>query len=372
MINKRIFVLLIILFIFSTGCIEGQSSTSQNITITHKTYGGFTVPEMQLQELTVNDTSVVFTTSDMEGRSRQIYEKPFNETDFNELVGLFERNGFFELEDRYTPQEGQPVVTDVGIVEISMAEENKTKTVTVDPYYSEYMPEGLQEIDSALLELRAYAVSISREEAEKIAAAWIESSPTYGFDGFGLKPEKYEILEAVPEQHILTYTFTSRHGGYGNRIGKMVTQALTPHSIEVTISDRNVSSAIIDGKWDELAQKPVEIESGDSGNITETEVNPVEDAEGNSKEIKYLILEEKTPWDQWYEEGNIEFIKAPAPSELIVAYYGTVYNIEVFDVKRVEGSDLYHPEEGIFYIAKVKENDFVKMKDLGWTDLSEF
>ncbi len=371
MINKRISVLLIVLFTFSIGCIEGQSGTSENATITHKTYGGFTLPEMQLQELTVNDTSVVFTTSDMEGRFRQIYERPFNETDFNELVDLFERNGFFEMKDRYTPQEGQPVVADVGIVEISLSEKNRAKTVTVDPYYSEYMPEGLQEIDSALLKLRAYAVSIPPEEAEKIAVSWIESAPTYSFDGFDLKLENHEILESIPEQHILTYNFTSSHGGYGNRTDQVVTEALTPHRIEVTISDRNVTSAIIDGQWDELAQKPAERETENSENTTEAEGNSTEEAEGNNKEIKYRIPEGKTPWDQWYEEGNIKFIKAPTPSELIIAYYGTVYNIEVSDVKRVEGSDLNYLDEGTFYVAKVKENDFVKMKDLGWTGLSE-
>ena len=55
---------------------------------------GFYASEMQLQVLTVNNTHVVFITSGMEGESKQIYEKPFNETDFEELVNLFERNGF--------------------------------------------------------------------------------------------------------------------------------------------------------------------------------------------------------------------------------------------------------------------------------------
>ena len=240
---------------------SGQSGIPENITIIHKTYGAFTLPEMQLQVLTVNNTHVVFTTSGMEGEFKQVYEKPFNETDFEELVNLFERNGFFEMQDRYVPQEGQPVVTDVGTVEISLIEKNRSKTIIVDPYYSEYMPEGLQEINSALLELRAYAVSTSPEEAEEIVENWIKSAPTYSFDGFDLKLENHEILESIPEQHILTYNFTSRHGGYGNQADQIVTEALTPHRIEITISDRNVTSAIIDGEWDELAQKPAERET---------------------------------------------------------------------------------------------------------------
>jgi hypothetical protein len=217
---------------------ENTTESPENTTIIHKTYGAFTLPEMQLQVLTVNNTHVVFITSGMEGESKQIYEKPFNETDFEELVNLFERNGFFEMQDRYTPQEGQPIVTDVGTVEISLIEKNRSKTVIVDPYYS-----------------------TSPEEAEEIAENWIKSAPTYSFDGFDLKLENHEILESIPEQHILTYTFTNRHGGYGDRTGQIVTEALTPHRIEITVSGRNVTSAIIDGKWDELAQKPVEKET---------------------------------------------------------------------------------------------------------------
>lgn len=185
------------------------------------------------------------------------YEKPFNETAFKELVTLFEENKFLEMNDSYTPQEGQPIVTDVGTLEISLIEGNKTKTVKVDPYYSEYMPEGLQKIDSKLLELREYAVSFSPQEAERIAKNWIENAPTYSYDGFDLKLESHEILKSLPEQHFLTYTFSSRHGGYGNRTGQMTTQVLTPHKIEIIISGGNVTSAVIDGEWDELSQQPV-------------------------------------------------------------------------------------------------------------------
>lgn len=49
--------------------------------------------------------------------------------------------------------------------------------------------------------------------------------------------------------------------------------------------------------------------------------------------MKYRVSEKKTPWEQWYEEGNIHFIKAPTESELITAYYGTVYGREIFDIR---------------------------------------
>lgn len=363
MINRTFPVLLILLLIFISGCTEkqadnpeNQTDVSENATITHKTYGAFTLPEMQLQELTVNSTAVVFTTSDNEGNFRKTYEKPFNETAFRDLINLFEEKRFLQMEERYVPQEGQPLVTDVGTLEISLEDEVHTKTVTVDPYYSEYMPEGLQEIDSALVELRAYALSTSRDEAEEIAEAWIENAPTYGYDGFDLKLEDHEVLETYPEQHFLNYAFTSRHGGYGNRTDQIVTEALTPHSMEITVSEREVRSAVIDGEWDEIAQKPLEKEPH---NDDSTEV--VSGAEEDLLEMKYPVSEEKTPWDQWYEEGNIQFIKAPNEPELITAYYGTVYGIEVFDIRSDEP----------FHTGKVKESDSEQMRDLGWTDLEE-
>jgi hypothetical protein len=153
--------LLISLLTFVTACTEKKPEISEDATIIHKTYGGFTLPEMQLQELTVNNTAVVFTTSDNEGNFMKKYEKPFNKTAFKALITLFEENKFLEMNDSYTPQEGQPIVTDVGTLEVSLIEKNITKTVKVDPYYSDYMPEGLHKIDSKLLELRAYALFLS-------------------------------------------------------------------------------------------------------------------------------------------------------------------------------------------------------------------
>lgn len=380
--------MLVLLLTFAAGCTEKQPHISKGATvedatvedatvkdanIIHKTYGGFTLPEMQMQELTVNSTAVVFTTSDTEGNFMKKYEKPFNETAFKELITLFEKNKFFEMNNSYTPQAGQPIVTDVGTLEISLTEGNQKKTVKVDPYYSDYMPESLQEIDSKLLELRAYALSTSPQEAERIGKTWIENAPTYSYDGFDLKLENHTILETIPEQHLLTYTFTSRQGGYGNRTGQMTIQVITPHKIEIVVSEKNVTSAVIDGEWDELSQQPIP-KVTDANDMNGTNANNVNNtteasAEGKLVEMKYKITEEKAPWDKWYEEGNIQFIKAPTKSELIIAYYGTVYNIELTEVNRVEDDNLSNPLNGSYYVAKVKANESDKMKTLGWTDL---
>ncbi|MDR7666896.1 hypothetical protein RG963_14135 [Methanosarcina sp. Z-7115] len=73
------------------------------------------------------------------------------------------KKGFSEMKDRYTSQEGQSVIADVGVLEIRLTEKDRAKNVTGDPYSSQYMPESLQEIDSALIELRAYALSTAPE-----------------------------------------------------------------------------------------------------------------------------------------------------------------------------------------------------------------
>lgn len=275
MITKLVVILpLLVLTTFAAGCTEQQVANSEDATIIHKTYGAFTLPELQMQELTVNSTSVVFTTSDNERNFMKKYEKPFNVTAFKELITLFEENKFQEMNDSYTPQEGQPIVADVGTLEISLIEGNKNKTVKVDPYFSEYMPEGLRKIDSKMLELREYATSIPSQEAERIAKTWIENAPTYSFDGFDLKFENHEILKSIPEQHLLTYTFTSRQSGYGNRTDQITAQVLTPHKIEIIVSGENVTSAIIDGEWDELTQQPIPKEPNinDTNNFTGADV----------------------------------------------------------------------------------------------------
>jgi len=62
------------------------------------------------------------------------------------------------------------------------------------------------------------------------------------------------IRESFPPQFVVPIDFDSLHGGYGNRTEQIVTQVITPHTIRVTVVNGMVTSAIIDGKWDELNQ----------------------------------------------------------------------------------------------------------------------
>lgn len=122
--------------------------------------------------------------------------------------------------------------------------------------------------------------SIETTQALETAENFVLNSPTYAWDGSNLDlieiysggdcvPGFYELFgtgqpaECVPmnqsevftDAYIFKFTFTSSHGGYGNRTGQFVTQAFTDHIIAVIVKNNEVMSAIIDGKWDELNQE---------------------------------------------------------------------------------------------------------------------
>ena len=88
----------------------------------------------------------------------------------------------------------------------------------------------------------------------EIANEFVLSSPTFAFDGMEdtLEFGPIMILESFPEQYQIEATFTSSHGGYGDRADQVVTQALTPHIMSILISEGEVISAVTDDKWDEL------------------------------------------------------------------------------------------------------------------------
>lgn len=88
----------------------------------------------------------------------------------------------------------------------------------------------------------------------EIANEFVLSSPTFAFDGMEdtLEFGPITILESFPEQYKLDVMFTSSHGGFGDRTDQIVTQVLTPHVMEIIISEGVVISAVTDETWDEL------------------------------------------------------------------------------------------------------------------------
>lgn len=95
-------------------------------------------------------------------------------------------------------------------------------------------------------------IESSDKAARDVAEAWIKNSvSTYIFDGANLafiENSKSDCAGCF----IFNFSFESRHGGYGNREGLFVTQAVTPHTIEVEVKNGKVTRAITDGKYNEL------------------------------------------------------------------------------------------------------------------------
>jgi hypothetical protein len=92
-----------------------------------------------------------------------------------------------------------------------------------------------------------------------IAKNFITDEPTYMFDGMK-GTLTLNVTDTDTETGIshVAANFTSAHSGYGDRTNMMVLQVLTPHTCVLTISGGKVTSAVMDGKYDMIAQKMIQ------------------------------------------------------------------------------------------------------------------
>lgn len=89
------------------------------------------------------------------------------------------------------------------------------------------------------------------------ARQFTETHPTFLYDGIpdSLNLNLVSVLETkTTPVYIVEASFDSRFSGYGDRTEQYVAQQITPHTMRVMISERGISSAIIDGVWDEVNQ----------------------------------------------------------------------------------------------------------------------
>lgn len=98
---------------------------------------------------------------------------------------------------------------------------------------------------------------ITEQGSRETAREFVESSPTYSFDGYDLqyKETTYPDIAGCKKCYTFVFEFKSRHAGYGNREGKMLAQVITPHEAHVTVERGEVTSANLDGKWDMIDQE---------------------------------------------------------------------------------------------------------------------
>ncbi len=102
-------------------------------------------------------------------------------------------------------------------------------------------------------------IPVTQEEQERydaigVAEKYIVISPTFAFDGLleTLDVVDVSIMESYPVQYRIKVAFDSSHGGFGNREGQILTQVITPHTVDIIVSEGEVLSAVTDGQWDEM------------------------------------------------------------------------------------------------------------------------
>ncbi len=95
--------------------------------------------------------------------------------------------------------------------------------------------------------------------AKQTALNYLLESPTFKFDGVGSTLNVIGVAQSktAPSSYLVYAEFNSLHGGYGDRTGQLVTDAITPHRIQLTVVNGTVQEAVVDGSWDEVAQRPV-------------------------------------------------------------------------------------------------------------------
>lgn len=96
----------------------------------------------------------------------------------------------------------------------------------------------------------------SESKARKIARDFVESSPTYSFDGVigSLIIDSLKTTKSFPPQYSIQLSFQSSHAGYGDREGQNLPKNATLHRVDVIVTNDSVYSAIIDRQWDEIKQ----------------------------------------------------------------------------------------------------------------------
>jgi hypothetical protein len=307
-----IFTVLLIAVAMIAACMQVQEPDNSNAVITYKFYGGFVMPAYAIQELEVTKDSATWTIKAADGNITERFEKNLTKEQFNAILKVFTDNNFASFLDRY--DEGQKHVTDVGFADITFSANGKTKTVTAYNY-DQFLPAGLVKIREKLQETVASTKTLDESQIKALAEAWIRGAQTYTYDGSGLQFVNYVQQESFPVRHVLTYTFTSGHAGYGNRSGLVTAQVMTEHTIKIVIIDGRVDSAITDEKWDEMGQFII----------------------GSELTLSYQPkMCENTSWQVWEANSGRVYIRAPTDEEIIRHYYQSVYNINVRDLKKLQ------------------------------------
>ena len=140
---------------------------------------------------------------------------------------------------------------------------------------------GTVKADGIVTEVSAFK-QMSEEESQKIAEEFLRNSPTFVFDGIEDTLRLTDTLRArCPYCWVFIFEFDSRHAGYGDRTGQMLAQVITSHRAVIAVEQFEITSAVMDDKWDMISRKMLEVEepTGRILSVSELFENPVYDTE---------------------------------------------------------------------------------------------
>ncbi|HIH32000.1 TPA: hypothetical protein HA235_04805 [Candidatus Woesearchaeota archaeon] len=339
---KKIFmVLLLITTMLMAGCAEKKSSTT---VIRFEEYGGFRIDDTRRVILVDNET--INYVAYREDKLIAQVVKRIDPDVYNELVQKF--SNFQLLKDTYTLPD-DVAIADAPSAKITLTKDNIPRTVSLEPYVEEYLPDDVKVLARAMQSLLDSIYVIPEPELKSLAETWIKKAPTYMFDGSELEFVSYEDSEALPPTYTVTYKFKSSAGGYGNRDGLMLIQVITDHEIVLAIQKYKVISAIIDNKYDELHQRMI-------GTYPIT-FHPLQCVDA--------------PWRAWYKRGKTQFVKEPSEEELMQAFYSSNYDIEINNISmKTNGTAIIicGDPEPYYYKAMADNNHVDELLKLGWKE----
>ncbi len=96
--------------------------------------------------------------------------------------------------------------------------------------------------------------------SQQIAKDFVKESPTFFFDGipFSLRLTNIATNECS-NCWTITYDFSCLHDGYGDRSRTAQSALITPHAATIIMDQYEIIQADLDGYWDMLTQKKMDI-----------------------------------------------------------------------------------------------------------------
>jgi hypothetical protein len=151
-----------------------------------------------------------------------------------------------------------------------VAPENIRYEVAIRNTETNWYWRGIVEPDGYVSELVPFQ-QITQDKSRQIAEEFVKNSPTFTFDGIEeslvLKNTAAFSSKTISPDNdhasyqklgwVFTFEFDSRHAAYGDRTGQMLAQVITCHVAEIAVEELEITSAVIDNRWDMIQQAEI-------------------------------------------------------------------------------------------------------------------